>query len=300
MLRTFLKKYIPGLALAYHMLKRFFIRQRLDIKKRRNKIITREILVADLQSLGIQKGDLLMVHSSLSRIGYVENGPATVVDACFEVIGHEGTLVMPAFAHNTFSKIYLDTNPVFDLMQNPSKAGAVTEELRKRKNSLRSFHPTDSVTANGPLAHYLVKDHFGQITPYNQFSPYYRLAMKHAKILNIGVPLSTSCTNLHTLEDAVSFKYPVYHSKIYEVKMIDESGKVMFMKTKVHDPAYSMKRRANELVPLFEKEGILKHGMVGDAPVTLIDAKGLLEVMIRSYYERGITMYTPLGESQVS
>ena len=109
--------------------------------------------------------------------------------------------------------------------------------------------------------------------------------------------MSTTCTNLHTLEDAVDFKYPIYHSKIYEVKMRDDHGTIRTMKTKVHDPEYSRKRRANELAPLFEREGILRRGMIGEAPATFInDAWTLLEVMIRLYREKGITMYTPHGE----
>jgi aminoglycoside 3-N-acetyltransferase len=295
--KAFIKENFPALSNLVRRIKRYRIRLHLKKKKKRNEIITMSRLVDDLKAIGVKEGDLLIVHSSLSKMGYVENGAAGVVDACFNVIGASGTLVMPAFAHNTFSKIYLDTNPVFDIMNSPSKAGAVTEELRKRKNSIRSFHPTDAVVANGPLAAYLVKDHFGQITPYNSNSPYYRIAEKRGKILNVGVPLSTSCTNLHTLEDAVDFKYPVYYPHIYEVKMIDEKGRIKYMRTRVHDPAYSMKRRANELVPLFEKEGILKHGMIGEASATLIDAAGLFEVMLRNYHERGVTMYTPHGEN---
>lgn len=299
MLKTFIKKYFPFFATLFTKAKRFLIRHNLEKKRKKNQIITKEKLVADLKFIGIEKGDVLMVHSSLSKMGFIENGAATVVDACFEVIGPGGTLVMPAFAHQTFSKIYLDTNPIFNVLHDVSKAGAITEELRKRKNSHRSFHPTDSVTANGPLAEYLIKDHFGQLTPYNSCSPYYRLAEKKAKILNIGVPLSTSCTNLHTLEDAGPFKFPIYHNQIYEVKMIDQQGVLRVMKTKVHDPVYSKLRRANELVPLFEKEGILKHGVIGEAEATLIDAAGLFEVMVRNYKEKGITMYTPHGENTI-
>jgi len=297
MIRATIKRLFPGIAESGRKLKRRLIRKRLEQKRKKNEVVTRESLTKDLITAGIKMGDVLMVHSSLSSIGYIEGGAGAFVDACFDVIGPEGTLVMPAFAHGTFSKIYLDTNPVFDLLNSPSKAGAITEALRTRKNSERSFHPTDAVTANGPLAHYFVKDHYGQLTPYNQNSPYYRLAEKNARILNVGVPLSTSCTNLHLLEDAVAFKYPVYHQHIYEVKMIDGNGQVHYMKTKVHDPRYSEKRRANELVPLFEKEGILKHCTIGEAAATLIDAKGLLEVMLRNYHEKGITMYTPHGET---
>ena len=185
MIRDFIKTWFPPLAAMGRKIRRLLIRRQLDMQRKKHGVISRDRLVSDLRSIGVKKGDVLMVHSSLSKMGFVENGAVTVVDACLEAIGPEGTLVMPAFAHNTFSKIYLDTDPVFDVKHDPSRAGAVTEELRTRPGSLRSFHPTDAVTATGPLASYIVKDHFGQLTPYNTFSPYYRLAEKHACILNI-------------------------------------------------------------------------------------------------------------------
>jgi len=294
-LQSFLKKYAPFVIDTGRSIKKVFKRRALEAKKKNGRIVTKQILLNDLKKIGIEKGDALIVHSSLSHMGYVEGSAASVVEALLEAVGESGTLMMPAFAHQTFSKYYLDSDPVFDVMNSPSKAGAITEVFRKQPGVLRSFHPTDSVCARGPLAEYFVKDHFGQLTPYNKFSPYYRLAEKKGKILNIGVPLNTSCTNLHTLEDAVDFKYPIYHKKIYEVRMKNAKGEIQTMKTKVHDPDFSKKRRPDELVPLFEREKILKHGMMGEANSTLIDAAGLLEVMVRNYHEEGVTMYTPLG-----
>jgi aminoglycoside 3-N-acetyltransferase len=275
--------------------------KRILLKRRKNKnqVVTFDMLVTDLKRIGLQAGDKVIVHSSLSKIGYVEGGAKTLADAILDVIGSEGTLLCPCFAHQTFSKYYLDTDPVFDVVNSPSRAGAFTEYIRKLPGCKRSFHPTDSVCALGPMADYFTNSHFGQLTPYNEFSPYYRLAQQNGKILNIGVPLNTSCTNLHTLEDAVNFKYPIYHSTIYEVRMKDELGMLRTMKTKVHDPVFSQKRRPDELMPLFEREGIVRFGTVGDAQANLINAKELLEVMIRNYHEHNVTMYTPLGETEL-
>jgi aminoglycoside 3-N-acetyltransferase len=100
---------------------------------------------------------------------------------------------------------------------------------------------------------------------------------------------------LHTLEDAVDFKYPVYDTTVYEVKMIDNTGKEFAMKTKVHNPDYSAKRNCDALKPMFEKEGVLVNGMVGEAKSMLIDAEKMLAVMIKNYNEKGITMYTPFS-----
>ncbi|HET8963737.1 MAG TPA: hypothetical protein VFM99_07565, partial [Chitinophagales bacterium] len=90
-------------------------------------------------------------------------------------------------------------------------------------------------------------------------------------------------------------KFPVYCDKIYEVKMINEKGEWCTMKTKVHDPVFSQKRRPDDLIPLFQKDGIMKPGKIGEASANLVLAKGLLETMTK-LYQQNITMYTPFGE----
>ncbi len=293
---SLLKKHAPFVIEYCRGIKKILKKKSLEKKRINNQIITKQQLISDFKKTGIKRGDNIIVHTSLSKMGYVEQGAKTFVDALLEVIGKEGTLLCPCFAHDTFSKYYLDNDPVFDILQSPSKAGAVTEYLRKLNGTKRSLHPTDSACAYGPLADFFTNSHFGQLTPYTKLSPYYKLTEKNGKILNVGVPLNTSCTNLHTLEDAVDFKFPIYYSKIYDAKLIDESGQKRTMKTKVHDPVFSQKRKPDELIPLFEKEGILKHYTIGEASATLIDAKGLLDVMIKNYNERGVTMYTPHGD----
>lgn len=291
---SFLKQWSPGFLAKLKGVKKYF--RSLALEGKKNNPISKQHLISDLQKAGVCKGDNIIVHSSLSKIGYVEGGASAVVDALLSVVGENGTLLMPSFAHDTFSKFYLDKNPIFDVLNSPSLAGSITENFRRRKGVVRSLHPTDSVAAMGPLADYFVSEHFGRLTPYDNYSPYFKLTLKNGKILNIGVPLNTSCTNLHTLEDAVAFKFPIYHPKTHHARVKNERGEELLMETKVHDPEYSKKRRPDELIPLFEKEGVLKKVMIGEASSTLIDAKGLLDVMIKHYHLNGVTMYTPHGD----
>jgi aminoglycoside 3-N-acetyltransferase len=50
-------------------------------------------LVNGVKELGLEKGDVVLVHSSFKSFGGVEGGPQTVIDALLEVLGEEGTLV---------------------------------------------------------------------------------------------------------------------------------------------------------------------------------------------------------------
>ncbi len=174
--------------------------------------------------------------------------------------------------------------------------GSITEYFRKLEGVYRSFHPTDSVCAKGPLAEFYTNTHYGQLTPYNEFSPFRKLCEKGGKILMLGTTLNGACVNLHTLEDAVDFKHPVYDAQLFDIKMIDANGKETVVKTKVHNPECSAKRNCDALKPEFLKQGVLVDGVIGEAKSMLIDADKMLKVMIKNYNERGVCMYVPYGE----
>jgi aminoglycoside 3-N-acetyltransferase len=270
-------------------------RNKIREQEKNNTGVTKETLLTDLKKIGLAPGDSVLVHSSLSKIGFVPGGAATVIDALFEAVGPGGTLLFPTFPAKGKNKTHLEEHPFFDIVNTPSQMGSITEYFRKLPNVHRSFHPTDPVSAKGPLAEYYTSTHYGQLTPYNEHSPFRKLCEKKGKILMMGTTLNGACTNLHTLEDAVNFKYPVYDEKIIDVKMIDAAGKISTVKTKVHNPEYSVKRNCDALKPLFEKENVLTNGTIGSAKSMLIDADKMLQVMITYYNEQGVTMYTPYG-----
>jgi aminoglycoside 3-N-acetyltransferase len=272
---------------------------RNNLLKNQNKLgnaVTVQQITENLKAIGIKEGDTLLVHSALSRIGYLENGPQTFIDALLQVIGKEGNLLMPTSPNNVYQLNYIQNTPFFDVLNSPSKTGAITECFRKMDGVVRSLHPTEPVSAIGPLAEYFTKDHFNQLTPYNENSPFYKVGEKHGKILYVGVTLSMAGTSLHTLEDAVEdFKFPVYYPNIFDFEVIDDKGVSHKVKTKVHDPEWSKQRKCDDLIPRFEAEGVLQKVKIGQADTLLVDANDFLNSMVNSYKKEGVTMYTPKG-----
>jgi aminoglycoside 3-N-acetyltransferase len=112
--------------------------------------LTQTDIIADLEAMGLKAGDSVMVHSSLSSIGHVEGGALTVVEAFLELLGPEGTLMVPTFTHSGCQ--------YFDPLVTPSLNGAITEAARHVSGAVRSLHPTHAATAIGPDAESLVDD----------------------------------------------------------------------------------------------------------------------------------------------
>lgn len=262
----------------------------------KNAFISKDQLIQDLIDCGIQKGESVLIHSSLSKIGYLKNGPKDLVEALFAVIGEKGNVLMPNSPNAEFQLNYIKKNRLFDVKNSVSKLGAISEYFRLLPGAKRSEHPTEPVSCIGPDAEFFTQTHFGEKTPYTKNSPFYKLTEKKGKILYIGVTFANAGTSLHLLEDAVSnFKFPVYYPMAFNVKVQNENGELKEMETFVHDPAQSKKRKCDALIPLFEEAGVLFHSKIGKAPTLVVSADGMYETMLNAYYEKGVTMYTPKG-----
>ena len=257
--------------------------------------IPRAALTKQLEEMGMVKGDSLLVHASLRSMGFLEDGANTVIEALLNAVGESGNLLMPSSPVVGLQLDYVQSKPVFDSKTTPSGMGAISENFRKLKGVKRSLHPTEAVCALGSQAAYLTEGHFNQLTPYNANSPFYRLCELKGKILYVGVTLDNAGTSLHVLEDAVDFPYPVYHSEIFDLMLKDDMGELHEVKTMVHSPIYSKKRKCDDLIPLFIEKNACKRVRLGEADCLLFDADLMLKTMKEAFVLDGVTMYTPNG-----
>ena len=144
--------------------------------------ISKEMIKEGLTALGIKPGMKLMVHSSLKSFGEVENGADTVLDALFEIVTEEGTIMMPSFNHG---KPY-NEGDIYDPLTTPTVNGLIPETFRKRKGVSRSINPTHPFAAWGKNHEYYLEDH-QKTDAFGIDSPLHRLMKDDGYCLLLGV-----------------------------------------------------------------------------------------------------------------
>ena len=238
--------------------------------------VTLEDLVSDLEELGLDSGDELVVHSSLSSIGWVDGGAETVVDALLTVVGEEGTIAVP-----TFTPVVVREEP-FDRERTPSGTGAVTEALRARPEALRSDHPTHSVSAIGPAARALTRNHRLERS-LGPDSPLHRLAQRGGKVLLIGVGLERNST-LHVAEALAELPYKTGTNRVLRREAGgnegDETEDANTTVRTVETARVGCGKGFPVLEPVAEAAGALTRGTVGAADARLIAGEDIISTAL--------------------
>ena len=178
-------------------------------------------LVAAFREIGLEQGDSLIVHSSLSSLGHVEKGADGVIEALLEVIGPSGNLMLPAFNYTRPLP-----EPYYDPKNTPGRAGIIPETGRKRPGAVRSLHPTHSVAVIGPDAKRLTEGHL-LTRAFGKDSPIDRLAKAGGKVLLLGVA-HTSSSTIHIGEEYADIPKGFWHAgPLPMAKILMPDGKIV-------------------------------------------------------------------------
>lgn len=180
--------------------------------------LTRESLAGQFAACGLAAGQTVLVHSSMSKLGWIVGGPVDVIRALLDVLTPTGTLMMPAHTGDNGDPAYWRNPPVpeawwpvirqhrpaYDPHVSPTRAmGAIAELFRTWPGVVRSDHPIGSFAALGPKAAYLTGDHRLD-SIFGDYSPIGRLHELDGYILLLGVDHSNN-TSLHLAEHRANF-----------------------------------------------------------------------------------------------
>jgi aminoglycoside 3-N-acetyltransferase len=178
-----------------------------------NAPVTQAGLADDLRRLGVRPGSVLLVHTSLSALGWVCGGAQAVVGALLDALGPAGTLVVPTHSNSNSEPSEWQNPPVpeawwpviraempaFDPARTPSGwMGAVPELVRTWPGARRSDHPHYSFAALGPAAEQVTAGH--ELTSgLGERSPLARVHDLDGDVLLLGAGHDSN-TSLHLAE----------------------------------------------------------------------------------------------------
>ncbi len=251
---------------------------------------------------GVRRGDVLMVHSALSKITVVDDrdgreavraadpptGAALILDVLRGIIGGEGTLVLPTFPKYPTEAAYLSPENdgrerlTYDPERTPSKSGLMTEIFRKATGSLRSRYPIQTVSASGRLAAEIVGGDATTVIglAHGPGSPYARLVAHRAWVISIGIPLIDFCTVVHAAEDARYHEWPLkdfWRSRHFDVIEGERAHPVTLLERR---PIYSRGYAEELLRRDARSNGVLAERDVGNVQCHALRADDLFNLMM--------------------
>lgn len=241
-------------------------------------MIDKNLIYDQLHELGLQKHDTLFCHSNMTLFLSKSQNPQAVcqifLEAILEVIGSNGTLVIPTFTYSNA------TGKTFDVKKTPSNCGYFAEYIREKFTNSRSSDPNVSVCVIGKLKS---KIHQCDFKPYKSNGLFSILEKENAKVLNLN--LDAGSTYIHHVERLMNVEYrfdkdiegeiivggrnKIVNSSLY-VRKLDFSGS---------EADFTEFHRISKETGAFKMKGIGR-GIVGT--ISFKDTKSIIEDTISS------------------
>ena len=251
------------------------------------KTVVKSEIADALRTIGLERGDSVIVHTSLGKIGYVCGGAQVVIEALIETVGEEGTIMMPTQSWKNLDPetgVHWDADktdwdrirenwPAYNKAITPTNTmGAVAEMFRSWPGAVRSDHPSRSFAAWGRNAEYLTKNHdlsdiFGDTSPIG------KLYDLDGKILLIGVDYDKN-TSIHLAD--VRAEYRGKHTCV-EHSAVMENGKRVW---KAYETLFVDGEDFKDIGIAFEAVHTVNTAAIGETELKIMKQRELVDFAV--------------------
>lgn len=248
-------------------------------------VVTAPALEETLRRLGVREGGVLLVHASLSSLGYVVHGADAVLGALRGALGAEGTLLLPTFTGSfTDPSCWVDpalpasmwnevreAMPTFDRERTlPRLMGSLALRVLLDPLSHRSDHPLASFVALGPAAEGLVLDHDLR-DPFGPNGPLGKARAGNAQVLLLGVDQckNAALAHAHCLTDV-----PQVTERKGAFLALEGGQRRWITPRRFVECTLGYRRFEDELV----NRGLVRVARVGDGTARLMDVRRVVDL----------------------
>jgi aminoglycoside N3'-acetyltransferase len=214
--------------------------------------------VSQMKELGFIRGATIYLHSSMDQISRRVPGldPLKLIDLLKELIGEEGTLLVPTFPFRGLQYQYVQRQRVFNVQLTPSQEGLFTELFRRTKGVIRSLHPTHSIAAWGKHSQELLAEHHLG-TAFGEKCPVYKMQKYHGLVAGLGVVPKECFTLYHVVEELHPTTRAIqYATDAFEMTIIYGDEKIPYKVIPLRPDRVRTYDRADRIL---QKEGIVRY-----------------------------------------
>lgn len=222
--------------------------------------------------LDINKGDILVVASDITRLFYSEyekNGELPninkLIDTLKESVGIDGTVLFPIYSWE-----YCKGKP-FDIRTSLGETGALGNAALRRKDFKRTKHPIYSFMVWGKYSNFLCS--LENTNSWGEGTVFEFLYNNNAKWLLFDVDLTQGYSYVHHIEQMANAYYR--YNKEFIASYTDENGKTtqksytMFVRDLEIDPQEDF----SPMQKILLENGIAKHTIINDISYMIVDVK---------------------------
>lgn len=240
--------------------------------------LSRDEVAEQLRAMGVERGGVLLVHTSFRAVRPVEGGPAELIGALRDALGPEGTLVMPSWTGDDDTPFDPATTPAADDL------GVVAQTFWRMLGVARSEHPF-AFAAAGPRAARILADPL-PIPPHVAASPVGRVRDLDGQVLLLGVNHDADTTiHLAELTADVPYRIPKHITVL-------EDGRPVRIDYGENDCCTAHFLFVDGWL---RDAGLQREGRVGHADARLIRSRDIVDVVLDRLVRDPLVLLHPAG-----